>query len=196
MVRPLLEIEKPWLTRDQMEAAIWRLTGIKNAVAVEQLLRLADVYAVSQGPALTARLKERDLTRDRWRIEIPVLTAGDVKKVQLRLAESHEDDELEPRSDGTGLDEPSEDDLWPEDRDFEFTPGNEWPGKPPKVTVAIWQLPSGRMFQRCSSCGLPKEYESGFHKDSARWNGISSQCKGCKNRNRTSYNRPPVRRAS
>jgi hypothetical protein len=66
VIRPLLKFEKPWLTRVQLEAAIWQLTGTKSVEVVDSLLNLADVYAASQGPALAEQVKARDHTSGSW----------------------------------------------------------------------------------------------------------------------------------
>ena len=201
MVRPLLEIENPWLTRDQAEAAIWRLTGIKNPVTVEQLLRVMDVYAASQGPFLIERLKERNRARQRWQIELPPhLPEGRVPQSlpEGGLTESHlkavaaaasavielDDDEIGTAAGTDGERDPGADPA----ETFDFTKEADWPGKPAKAGP-VWELPDGRMFQECSTCGTPKAYDE-FHKDSNRWNGRSSRCKPCKNGSRTSTYKP------
>lgn len=192
MVRPLLEIEQPYLTREQMEAAIWRLTGLKNAAAVEQLLRLSDVYAVSQGPALIDKLRERDRSRERWKIELPLLgrlrSDEDARQAaRLRLTEMITDQEPGDGDDAPAPDGPAIDYVL---EAFDFSVEPEWEGKPPRA-AAVWELPDGRMFQRCGSCGKARDYEE-FHRDSTRWNSRSSQCKPCKNGVRGSY-RPRAR---
>lgn len=179
MVRPLLEIEQPFLTRDQLEAAIWRLTGTKNRAAIEQLLRLADVYAVSQGPALIDALHERDRSRERWKVEFPgyganaAVTPGNGSIRQLRLAATNPADVS--ISDANGDAAASA---------FDFSKLQEHAGKPERANP-VWLLPDGTMWQRCGSCLTPKPYDE-FYKDANRWNGKASQCKLCKNGNRKS----------
>lgn len=185
MVRPLLEIEQPYLTRDQLEAAIWRLTGTRNRAAIEQLLRLADVYAVSQGPALIDALHERDRSRERWKIQLPgyAVPADPVPGTtaltglrKLRLAEASPPDvgdhvSVLDASDGEAA-----------ASSFDFSAEQLHPDKPAKA-AQVWKLPDGRMFQWCSGCASPKDYND-FYKDSNRWNRRASQCKTCKNGNR------------
>ena len=187
MVRPLLEIEHPWLTRDEVEAAIWRLTETKNPYAVEQMLRLMDIYAVSQGPGLIQKLRARDQARRRWDMPLPASSPElkpelesepEPEPAQLRLLQLAEDgdDSTEP--------DPGEPGQEPE-------PGFSGPvlikEKPLKATDA-WRLPDGRFIQLCSSCSIPKDYDE-FHKDQKRWNSKASQCKKCKNGSKKQANR-------
>lgn len=182
MVRPLLEIEKPWLTRDDAEAAVWRLTGTRNTTLVEQLLRVMDIYAVSQGPSLIGQLKERDRARERWKIDLSSYTPESLKDRETRaamdrLAELEEPDDQDIAELPYAQYAKAFSDL--ENGEFDFSIGGDWPGKPTRA-APVWKLPDGSMFQQCSTCGVPKDY-SEFHKDSSRWNMRNSQCKPCKN---------------
>ena len=177
MVRPLLEIQRPWLTREQAEAGIWRLTGTKNPQVVEQLLRIMDIYAVSQGPALTLKLKERDRARDRWKIELPVYDALDRERNRPRLIKElaeDKDDSVQPKleSDIQGIR------IEPPERPLKASP--------------VWKMPDGSFEQLClGECGKRKPYDD-FYKDVHRWNGRASQCRLC----RSAAKRNPIPRKS
>lgn len=65
-MRPLAEIANPWLDRDGLEASIWRVTGTKSIGVVNELLKIADVYAASQGPRLADEVLRRRQERGRF----------------------------------------------------------------------------------------------------------------------------------
>ncbi len=190
MVRPLLEINHPWLTRDDAESAIWRLTGLKNAGIVEQLLRIMDIYAVSQGSALAQQIRDRDATRRRWGYGDQVIPMED-SRTRLRVVDPLED------PDGEVSEAPSEAAAKPEKAkaakpaavtispELPFLPPDEpldAPGRPLKAAEA-WLMPDGSFTQRCTICSDVKDYKE-FHSSAVRWNGIASQCKPCKNNQR------------
>jgi hypothetical protein len=195
VVRPLLELRQPYLDREGLEAAIWRLTGARNSESVEQLLRAADAYAASQGPALAERLKERDRMRNRWQTGLDSYLFHRPQP-GTALAEELPGSRIPrqelPNSSAAAIAAiASVVPMTIDDRDVNIVDPRTLPASfRPDKAAQVWMGDDGEMVQVCSKCTLPKPY-SQFHNDAARWNGKASRCKICKNAsNNSSKNRP------
>ena len=181
MTRRLEDLQIPWLTREQLEAAIWRLTGARNQHAVDELLWAADVYAVSQGPLLARKLAETKRSR-RWLSLVPSEAAALTEAEQPERQIQHAPDQLLSDSyDATwtgqliGTAEPDEEE--------DFGEPILTVGMAPPKSVPVREQ-HGVMEQFCKACdngiGRWKPLDE-FGKDSDRWNGRATQCKKCRN---------------
>lgn len=154
MARKLEDLQVPWLTREQLEAAIWRLTGARSRHAVEELLWAADVYAVSQGTRLARELADSKKSKDRWLSLVP----GNREEPELRS-------QPEPELQNT-------------QRSITVTMA------PPKSVPVREASDGSGLEQLCKQCdggrGLWKPLAD-FGKDVGRWNGKASACRICRN---------------
>lgn len=153
MARRLEDLQIPWLTREQLEAAIWRLTGARSQYAVEELLWAADVYAVSQGPRLASQLAETKRAQRRWLSVVPP-----------------DDEPVHTTSDKP-------------DRPVREEPLILSASLAPRGSVPVRDGTSGleQLCRTCDDGEGVWKLLSEFGTDSGRWNGKTGQCRACKN---------------
>jgi hypothetical protein len=178
MVRPLLQLEKPWLTREQLEAAYWRVTGTRSVEIINTLLNLSDIYAASQGPDLAERIRERDRTSGTWHRNTDVLLRQRQARLtgeeRLVLAEPLVPVPINGVESDTGIDD-TEDSPGHDEGDPRLLP----PQFKPERAADVWYGPDGTLWQFCTGCETGRPY-SEFYNDKIRWNGKASRCKECK----------------